>query len=242
MSATNISWASHSLNYYNWYCTRVSAGCKNCYMFAMREKFNRTDTELQWRAAAMKEYHALKAGDVVFVNSMSDSYHEEAPLEWIQEIHNLAEAKPDVTFLLLTKRISRAVELQHDLNWPNNLWLGTSVENRRTLWRISDLIKTPGNHFVSMEPLLADLMELDNLDNLRNYYEQFKDVRWVIVGGESGIQRRAFDKDWALAIREFCYETGTHFTFKQGSARLPGRDLLLQGELYQTTPFKTAHP
>lgn len=240
MSKTNISWATHSLNFYNWYCTKVSAGCKNCYMFAMREQYGRADSELKWRANARKEYDVLKRGDVVFVNSMSDTYHEDAPIEWIQGIHNLAAAKPDVTFLLLTKRISRAHDLQDDLVWPGNLWLGTSIENQKSLWRLDELASTPGNHFVSMEPLLENLADDNHWDSLSNYYSEFEHIQWVIVGGESGPNRRPFDKLWARNIQEFCHETGTHFTFKQGSALRPGGDNALDGYTYLTTPFTEA--
>ena len=129
MGKTNISWADQSLNFYNWYCTKISPGCKNCYMFAMRKQFGREDASLKWRESALKEYHALKPGEVVFVNSMSDTYHEDAPLEWIQRIHELIASKPAVQFLVLNKRPYRALIIRRDLLWPENLWVGVSVEN-----------------------------------------------------------------------------------------------------------------
>lgn len=240
MGKTNISWATKSLNWYNWYCTKVSAGCKNCYMFAMRKQFGREDTWLKWRANALKEYNALKPGDVVFVNSMSDTYHEDAPLEWIQHIHQLAVDRPDVTFLHLTKRIKRVEQLASNLVWPDNLWLGTSIESIEYLYRINFLVLTPAKHkFISAEPLLESLVadSPKRIDSLMNYYYRFDHIDWVIVGGESGGSRRPFDKEWAREIKDFCHTAGTHFTFKQGSSLRPGKDCELDGHTYLTTPF-----
>lgn len=237
MAKTNIGWADKSLNFYNWYCTKVSEGCKNCYMFAMRKQFGRCDTELMWRSNAMKEYDKLQPGEVVFVNSMSDTYHEDAPDEWVRRIHNLVANRGDVTFLLLTKRPGRVLRIP-GLLWPDNLWLGTSVENRRTLNRITQLADSDAKHkFISAEPLLEDLLANDWYDRLPNYYHEFRSIQWMIVGGESGSKRRPFHKEWARELQEFCHSTGTHFTFKQGAAHKPGRDYELDGATYLETPF-----
>ena len=234
MGKTMISWADKSLNFYNWYCTKISAGCKNCYMFAMRKQFDRNPDHLEWRETAMKEYHALKPGEVVFINSMSDTYHETAPLEWIQRIHILIAGKPDVRFLILTKRPYRALMIKRLVLWPDNLWLGVSVENQDNLWRIDDLCELPAaRKFISAEPLLEDLSV-----GMGPYMKHLlDDIRWMIVGGESGPNRRPFDKRWAIELQDLCHETGIHFTFKQGSHRLPGRDKTLDGETYLSTPF-----
>ncbi len=235
---TNIGWASHSLNFYNWYCTPVSAGCDNCYMFVMRKQFGREPKLLQWRDSAVVEYNRLNADDVVFVNSMSDTYHEAAPVEWIQRIHQMIAGRPDVTFLLLTKRPERALQLAPVLIWPWNLWLGVSVEKMAALERIDVLAQIPAqNRFLSVEPLLEDLLALGGVDRLTNYYDAITRIRWMIVGGESGNKRRPFDKLWARELQEFCNVTGTHFTFKQGGHRFPGKDNALDGEYYLSTPF-----
>lgn len=106
MAETSIEWADKSLNFYTWACSKVSQGCKNCYMMTFAERFGKNPHGApEWRGKnAIKEYRNLKSGDVVFVNSMSDTYHEDVPQQWIHNIHNMAALRPDVIFLLLTKR------------------------------------------------------------------------------------------------------------------------------------------
>lgn len=228
---TNIVWADKSLNFYNWFCTKTSSGCVNCYMFAMRKQFGREPKSLEWRDTALIEYGRLKSGEVVFVNSMSDTYHEDAPFEWIERIHNLVANRPDVYFLLLTKRPHIALSYAHRLLWPENLWLAVSVEDREYLERIDILGKIPAKHrFLSIEPLLGSLMpEISRVD--------LGHINWMIVGGESGPKRRTFDKQWARELRTLCDERGIHFTLKQGSHNRPGNDYNLDGNEYLTTPF-----
>lgn len=234
MSKTNISWASHSLNFYTWDCTPVSDGCKNCYALAMARRYSKPVNGLpQWRETAVNEWQCLKSGDVVFVNSMSDTYHENAPIEWIQRIHTLAAGKPDTIFLLLTKRIKRVAQLADQLVWPANLWLGVSIESPKYLWRMGELGTIPAyKRFISAEPLLASLWP-----DLASYDERYDKISWWIVGGESGPNRRPFYKQWATEVQHWCNVTGAHFTFKQGSAFKPGGDNSLFGKTYLTTPF-----
>jgi protein gp37 len=228
---TNIGWATHSLNFYNWYCTKVSAGCKNCYMFDMRKQFGRQPESLQWRDQAVTEWKKLKPGAIVFVNSMSDTYHEDADPAWVARIHSMINSKLDVTFMLLTKRPMTAWSLATWLLWPDNLWLGVTVENRESLDRIDILKDIPAKHkFVSAEPLLEDISQELKLGHM-------KTVDWMIVGGESGNNRRKFDKQWARDLRDFCKMFDVHFTFKQGSHRLPGKDYELDGQYYLDTPM-----
>lgn len=265
MSETNIEWASHTLNFYNWACTKVSPGCKNCYAQTMAKRYGRDfDSPPIWRGKnAMKELKNLPAGAVVFVNSMSDTYHERVPVQWIHSIHNAALLRPDVTFLILTKRIERAYSLSRFLAYPPNLWLGTSVESDEYLWRLDYLLEIPAaGHFVSAEPLLSSIAGIKRYLYIDIKGEQFlptitrrhrwlsevhtfklaryRDHRlgWVILGGESGDQRRPFSQDWAREVRDLCVDADVPFMFKQGSSFKPGQDRLLDGRTWDETPFQ----
>lgn len=233
MSKTSIEWATDRLNFYTWRCNKISEGCANCYMMTMARRRGQDPVGVpEWRETALREYRALEPGDVVFVNTMSDSYHEGALLEWIQRIHTLAAQKPETRFLMLTKRIERALELAPHLAWPDNLWMGTSVELPKYLSRIDTLLQIPAaGHFVSVEPLLAPL------PGLAHYVDR---LGWVIVGAESGSLRRLFDPQWARDIRDMCVEAGVPFTFKQGSHFKPGKNRLLDGRTWDETPFADA--
>jgi protein gp37 len=235
MGKTTIEWASHTWNPYTWACRKVSPGCANCYAEFLAERrsgpgaFNRAP---EWRGArAMQEIRRMPRGAVVFVNSMSDTYHEQARVSWIHSIHNIAAyLRPDVTFLLLTKRPERALALARTLTYPPNLWVGTSVENADYLWRLDYLLRIPAaGHFVSAEPLLGPL------PGLRQYVQS--GLKWVIVGAESGAKRRPFDKAWARDIRDMCGRAGVAYMFKQGGAYASGQDRLLDGRTWDETPF-----
>ncbi len=237
MGKTNIEWCDYSLNFYTWDCTRVSEGCKHCYMMAMANRYNRPLVgRPQWRGAnAFKELRAIPSGSLVFVNDMSDTYHESVPVKWIHSIHNTAAyIRPDLIFLLLTKRPERAYALRHQLAWPANLWLGTSVESSKYLWRLDYLLETPAaGHFLSAEPLLSALPSLERYLILAPFSHL---LDWVIVGGESGGERRPFDKAWARSIRDACVSCNVPFLFKQGSAFKPGQDRELDGQTWQQFP------
>lgn len=228
MSETNIGWTKYSWNPYTWNCNKVSPGCKNCYMFSMARNLKGQDAAgaPSWRESAMKELRKFEAGPV-FVNSMSDTYHEGAKIAWVHRIHNTARLHPHLTFLLLTKRIERAAALAPYLDWPPNLWIGTTVENADYLWRLDYLrsITQAAGRFVSFEPLLGSVP----MPNLAG-------IEWVIVGGESGVDRRAYDRRWAFTIYAAARRHRAAFFYKQGSARQPGRDRLLYGREWNEVP------
>ena len=247
MPETTIEWASHSLNFYRWNCTPVSPGCKNCYAHERARRFpnaaNAGDflAPVAWRDGAWKELKKFPAGAVIFVNSHSDTYHETAPLRYIHAIHNTAMLHPDKAFLILTKRPERLYGLRDQLAFPKNLWVGTSVENGDYLWRLDYLLRVPAaGHFLSAEPLIGRL----NGEELAGYFSPVAGIRvpyraalqWVIVGGESGAQRRDFYKLWALEIRDVCERHGIKFLYKQGSALKPGQDRQLYGRTWDETP------
>lgn len=267
MSETNIEWASHTLNYYSWACTKVSPGCKNCYAQSLAERYGKDfNAPPAWRGKnAMKELMKLPPGAVAFVNSMSDTYHERVPVQWVHSIHNAALIRPDVTFLLLTKRIERAYALSRFLAYPPNLWIGTSVESEEYLWRLDYLLEIPAaGHFVSAEPLLGSLAGIRKYlcyhlranqflaspehrslsETWQTHPRRLRDKRleWVIVGGESGPNRRDFDPQWARELRDLCEYWDVPFMFKQGGAFKPGQDRLLDHRTWDETPFKaTSH-
>ena len=243
MPQTKIEWASHTWNPYSWNCTKVSQGCKNCYAEnrSLRYKGHASNGNnfLKFppivRENAWKELKKFEAGSVIFVNSHSDTYHEAVPLETIQRVHQTAADHPHLTFLLLTKRIRRAYEMQRDLIYTDNLWIGTSIEDNLTLHRLDYLMDIPSaGHFLSAEPLLAEI-------SIRRSLATGK-LNWVIVGGESGKGFRPFNHDWARTLRDECQEFDTPFLFKQGSAYQSGQDRILDGRTWDETPFRTDIP
>lgn len=248
MGKTNIEWCDYSLNFYTWDCTKISPGCANCYMMTLANRYGKPlSGRPQWRGAnAYKELRAIPPGMTVFVNDMSDTYHESVPDQWIHSIHNAAAyLRPDLTFLLLTKRPERAYYMRHLLAWPSNLWLGASVENADYLWRLHYLLRTPAaGHFLSAEPLLGALgpelrYYLGDIERFgrRGWEYRRPGLKWVIVGGESGPNRRPFDHAWAKQILDACLDYSVPFFFKQGSAFKPGQDRKLNGWEWSQTPF-----
>lgn len=258
MSQTNIEWADFSWNPYAWMCNKVSEGCANCYMMTWAARLGKfpvltdgTAMLTRW-PAALRELAAMPAGAVIFVNSMSDTYHPNARAADIHRIHNTALAHPNKTFLVLTKRPERAYAMRHTLAWPGNLWLGVSVEMMKYRWRIEYALATPAaGVFVSAEPLLENITPSLALYLHPDTACLTSDVRvwphlaipyrrrvgWVIVGGESGKDRRPFNPDWARGIRDACVRHGVPYMFKQGSAHSPGQDRRLDGRTWDETPF-----
>lgn len=231
MSKTEIGWADKNLNWYTWNCNKVSPGCKNCYAETLAKRYGKTfNGAPEWRASAEKDYRMLQPGDAVFVNTMSDTFHEGVPLDVIQRVFMYARQRPDVQFLILTKRIERAYQLQTDLLWTRNIWLGTSVESRKYIGRIRTLqeIGTSFGRFISFEPLLEDIGDVD-----------LTGIDGVITGGESGANRRPFDPQWALNIQALCERDGVKFFHKQGGAFVSGQDRLLSGRTYDDLPWQT---
>lgn len=255
MSQTNISWAKWTINPYDWICDKKSAGCANCYMYAMADKFKRGDPRRPFSTrwpGALAELRRVESGSVVFVNSMSDTYLERAPDQDVHRVHNMALTRPDVTFLILTKRPERAYYMRDTLAWPDNLWLGVSVESLDYIWRIGYALATPAaGVFVSAEPLLEDITFALALYLHPDAACLTSDVRvwphlaipyrrcvgWVIAGGESGKDRRPFNPDWARGIRDACVRHGVPYMFKQGSHNLPERNRWLDGRTWDESPF-----
>ena len=154
----------------------------------------------------------------VFVNSMSDLFHEEVPTEFIQRVFEVMASTPQHQYQLLTKRSPRLQRLANRLDWPPNLWMGVSIETDKYVFRARHLRAVPAAvRFLSCEPLLGPLPSLD-----------LTGIHWVIVGGESGKGARLMDETWATDLRDRCLAEGVPFFFKQWGGRTPkagGREL-----------------
>jgi protein gp37 len=164
---------------------------------------------------------------VVFVNSMSDLFHEAIPTDYIQQVFDVMKSAPQHTFQVLTKRHERLSELAGELPWPDNVWMGVSIENRRFVHRADHLRRVPAAvRFISAEPLLGPLEDL-----------LLEGIDWLIAGGESGSQHRPVRQEWLTELRDECVAAGVAFFFKQWGGRQPtsgGR--LLDGREWSQMP------
>ena len=195
-------------------CTQVSPGCANCYAMRFAERFRdvaghpyERGFDLQLRPERLNQPLRWKKPRTIFVNSMSDLFHPAVPDGYIQQVFAVMEEASRHRFQVLTKRSERLAEMSLQLPWPENIWMGVSVENQRWTSRINDLRQTGAAiKFLSCEPLLGPLdLDLDGID-------------WVIAGGESGPGARPMDGDWVRGVRDQCQEVGTAFFFKQWGA------------------------
>ncbi len=243
---TGISWADHTFN--PWIgCTEVSAGCDNCYArdFARNRMGlqvwgpgapRRMTSQAYWRQAAKWDAAARRDGvrRRVFP-SMCDPFDAEMSQGLRLDFLDVCEATTGLDWLLLTKRpnlVRRLVppDWLEPGGWPANVWIGTSIEDSRVLWRLEALRGVPaGVRFLSLEPLLGPLPGLD-----------LGSVHWVIVGGESGPKRRPFELAWAEDLREQCARTGVAFWFKQVGALRSGQGEDALGRVYQELPLGRA--
>lgn len=209
---TAIEWADTTINT-AWGCTKVSPGCKNCYMFRLSKIFGRNAEIAQPRKMEniAKDLRKLgERGRVIFLNSMTDTYHESFSFELIESWFNLIKQYPQHEFIILTKRINRAFNFHKTFPVPENCWIGTSIENRSCLHRLEKLKKIDTKiRFVSFEPLLEDLYEID-----------LKGIQWVIVGGESDFANpRPFKEQWALTVLANCRRDNVAFFYKQSGGK-----------------------
>lgn len=163
----------------------------------------------------------------MFVNSMSDLFHEHIPDAFIAQVFKTMELAPRHTFQVLTKRPVRALQLAEMLPWPGNVWMGVSVEDERVADRLDLLRGIPAAvRFISAEPLLGSLRGLS-----------FEGIDWVIAGGESGTRARAVDPEWIREIRDTCQATGVAFFFKQwGGRHAKARGRVLDGREWSEYP------
>lgn len=232
-SRSHIEWTESTWNPVTG-CTKVSAGCKHCYAERMAKRLQAMGNQRYANGFAVTLHPDLldtprswKTPRLIFVNSMSDLFHRDVPLEFIQRVFQTMRNCPQHIFQILTKRSSRVRNLAAQIDWPPNVWMGVSVEDARALSRVDDLRKVPATvRFLSCEPLIGSLRTI----NLRG-------IHWVIVGGESGPGARAMEIKWVREIYHVCREQDVPFFFKQwGGVRkdLTGRSF--DGRTYDEMP------
>jgi protein gp37 len=193
-------------------CNKISPGCKFCYAERLAKRLKAMGSQnyangFNLTLQPNQLYLPLewKKPRVIFVNSMSDLFHEEIPTEYIKKIFDIMNKAHWHTFQILTKRSENLVQLAPHLNWSKNIWMGVSVENNDYVHRIKDLIKIPASvRFLSLEPLIGPLPGL-----------RLRGIDWVIVGGESGPGCRPIEISWARDIRDKCNSMNVPFFFKQ---------------------------
>lgn len=215
-------------------CNKISPGCKHCYAERMAERLltmgqpnYRNGFELTLQPQMLDLPLQWRRPQTIFVNSMSDLFHKDVPLEYISRVFDVVHRAHWHRFQVLTKRADRLASLDRDLEWPDNVWMGVSVENSRYVGRIDELRTTRARvKFLSLEPLLGPLQAL-NLGG----------IDWVIVGGESGPGARPMDAKWVMEIRDQCRATGVAFFFKQwGGTNKKRTGRLLDGRTWDEMP------
>jgi len=216
-------------------CTKVSPGCKHCYAETFAERFRgvpghayESGFDLQLVPSALELPLRWRAGRLIFVNSMSDLFHERIPREYIARVFDVMRKATQHQFQVLTKRADRLEDFAGHIDVPPNVWLGVSVESDEFKWRMNHLRRVRTRiRFLSIEPLLGALGRL-NLSG----------IHWVIVGGESGPGARPMEAQWVRAIRSQCREAGVPFFFKQwGGVQKKRAGRVLDGRTYDEMPI-----
>lgn len=233
MAQSSIEWTEMTWNPTTG-CDKVSSGCKFCYAEIMSKRLQamgiekyKDNFEIRTHEDALKIPYTWKSSKVVFVNSMSDLFHEKIPLEFIKKVFKVMNDNPQHVFQVLTKRAERLYALNKELKWTHNIWMGVSVENERVKNRIDFLRNSNAKvKFISIEPLIGALPNL-NLEK----------IDWVIVGGESGHKPRPMNADWVIDIQEQCEKNEVAFFFKQwGGKNKKANGRILKGRTYDEMP------
>lgn len=230
---SKIEWTENTWNPVTG-CTKVSDGCKNCYaatlakrlkLMGNRKYVNGFEVTLHEDCLEMPLH--WKKPSLIFVNSMSDLFHEDVPIEYIQKVFAVMNKASWHTFQVLTKRADRLSALSGELNWTPNIWQGVTVESDKYRDRIDALRQVGARvRFISFEPLIDDVGKLD-----------LTDVNWAIVGGESGSQARPMELEWILSIKEQCERQNVTFYFKQwGGPNKKKTGRILLGQTWDAMP------
>lgn len=247
MAASEIEWTEATWNPVAG-CTMVSPGCTNCYAMRMAARLEamgqgkyhgttrRSGGRAIWSGRINLDERTLQAvltwsrPQRIFVNSMSDLFHDDVPVDFIRKVWNVMERAHWHTFQILTKRPSRMCDITVDggLRVLPNVWLGTSVEEAEYVWRIDQLRQAPASiRFVSFEPLVGPVGRVD-----------LTDIHWAIVGGESGPGARPMESEWVRELKTACGEQQVAFFFKQwGGARKKKTGRLLDGRTWDEYPL-----
>lgn len=215
-------------------CTKISPGCKHCYAERFAERFRgvkghpfEQGFDLRLIPAKVAEPLSWRKPQRIFVNSMSDLFHDNVPAEYIQSVFDVMNQADWHQYQVLTKRAERLEELSDKLPWAPHIWMGVSVESKDYLWRIDHLRRTKAHiKFLSIEPLLGPLGKI----NLRG-------IDWVIVGGESGPGARSMNAEWVTEIKDQCVRAGGAFFFKQwGGVQKKRHGRELEGRTWDEMP------
>ena len=215
-------------------CTPLSDGCINCYALRMAKRLKAMGNSRYSNGFSVTLHHDLidlplkwKKPRKVFVNSMSDLFHKKVPEKFIQQIFNTMSRSQQHTFQILTKRAERLAAIASKINWPNNVWMGVTVESGEYTHRI-DLLRniSAAVKFLSIEPMIGPVENLD-----------LNGIQWVIVGGESGPGSRTMKQEWVESIRDQCLQVDVPFFFKQwGGTNKKKAGRLINGEEWSQYP------
>lgn len=233
MATSRIEWTESTWNPLTG-CTKISPGCKNCYAERMAKRLQAMGLEkyqngfrLTLHPDVLQEPLNWTKPQYIFVNSMSDLFHKDVPIDFILQIFDVMRRAHWHQFQILTKRAERLLELNALIDWPENVWMGVSVENADYSYRIDYLRQTNAAvKFLSLEPLLGPLQDLD-----------LRGIHWVIAGGESGPHARPLQADWVRSIRDQCQRQRVPFFFKQwGGTRKKKTGRLLDNRTWDEMP------
>jgi protein gp37 len=233
MASSKIEWTDSSWNPLTG-CTKVSTGCRHCYAERMAKRLKAMGNsnysngfELTLHENILDLPLSWKTPRFIFVNSMSDLFHEDVPVNFIQRVFQTMCQASWHTFQMLTKRSQRLFELNSLINWPSNVWMGVSIETQDYTFRVDHLRSTNAKiKFLSLEPLLSSIPNLD-----------LNGIDWVIVGGESGPYARPIEESWVLDIRDKCQDNNIPFFFKQwGGKNKKKTGRLLEGRTWDEMP------
>lgn len=239
MATSSIEWTELTWNPTTG-CDKISAGCKNCYAEVMTRRLQAMGAAKYANGFAVRCHQdaldiprGWRKPSIVFVNSMSDLFHEEVPLSFIKQVFKVMNDCPQHVFQVLTKRAKRLEHVSSRLRWTPNIWMGVSVENKAVTWRVDHLRKVPAAiRFLSCEPLIGPLPNLD-----------LSGIHWAIVGGESGVNSRPIEAEWVTGIQAQCRKADVAFFFKQWGGRnkkAAGREL--NGRTYDEMPTRSHGP
>ena len=233
MTYSKIEWTESTWNPVTG-CNKISPGCKNCYaermskrLKAMGQNNYRNGFKLTLQPHMLALPLRWKKPQTIFVNSMSDLFHKDVPLEYVQDVFDVMKRAHWHRFQVLTKRAERLEQLGPLLDWAPNIWMGVSVESQKYVSRIDHLRRTGAKtKFLSLEPLLGPLKNLD-----------LAGIDWAIVGGESGFGARPMPLNWVTGIRQQCLEADVAFFFKQwGGVQKKKAGRTLEGRTWDEMP------
>ena len=235
MAQSSIEWTEMTWNPTTG-CDKITSGCKFCYAEVMTRRLKAMGVdkydkgfEIRWHESELEIPYSWKKPRVVFVNSMSDLFHKDVPVEFIRKVFRVMKDNPQHVFQVLTKRadILQYYDSEGWLDWSHNIWMGVSVEDQKVVKRIDQLRATNARvKFLSCEPLIGPLSDIN-----------LKGIDWVIVGGESGRKPRPMKQEWVTEIKDQCQKADVAFFFKQwGGTNKKKTGRSLEGRTWDEMP------